>query len=211
MLSVSPSGWTFAPTLTLDMTLATLRGPDGAERAKIGRLEGAPSRMFRVAEAKEQIQRGEIPPMFLATAFGAWADDGSVWMLIPALGKVERFDTTGARRWELTLEDPSFAGVRADFVSRNAALEGMRGLFPLTYTLPNPRPVGDELWVLLGQSQLGPAVIQIVRGDGSLGPRLEFPEIREVALFALDLPRSRVYFTTAETAELVRTPLPTPR
>ena len=114
------------------------------------------------------------------------------------------------RRWELTLEDPSFESVRAEFVSRNAALEGMR-LFPLMYILPNPRPAGDELWVLLGQSGQGPAVIQVVNGDGSLGARLEFPEIRDVALFAVDPARGLVYFTTAETAELLRTALPTPR
>ena len=209
-LAVSPIGRTFAPTLTLDTTLATLRGPDGTERAKVGRMVGTPSRVVQIGASKEQIQRGEVPDTFLNTAYGAWADDGSLWMMVPARATVERFDTTGVRRWELTLEDPSFESVRAEFVSRNAALEGMR-LFPLMYILPNPRPAGDELWVLLGQSGQGPAVIQVVNGDGSLGARLEFPEIRDVALFAVDPARGLVYFTTAETAELLRTALPTPR
>lgn len=64
--------------------------------------------------------------------------------------------------------------------------------------------MGEDLWVMLGQSMTDHVAICVVRRDGQLGPRLSFPDVVGAWPFAVDSERRRIYFATMETAELLR-------
>ena len=194
---MGPRGWFVRPTLTLDSTLASVYDADHTVRARLGRIVGTPTNQVRPVAMKAEIQRGEVPGIFMNTAEAVWGSDGSIFLVVPARASIERFDSGAASRWIYTLEDSSFALVRSEFVRRNG--EETRRFTPLRYIL-STRAVGTDLWVLLGQSAYSQAVLVILDDEGRVERRLTFPAIREVSNFAVDETRGWIYFSTAETA-----------
>jgi hypothetical protein len=100
------------------------------------------------------------------------------------------------------LEDPGFEAVHERFIEDNARAEGMT-MHYLDYLL-DAVVVGADLWVLLGQSKHGPAVIRVIRPDGSAGQQLMFPRVVGADKFTVDSARRRIYFVRPETADLLR-------
>jgi hypothetical protein len=199
--AVGPSLLFVSPTWGSDSVLAIIRGSDHSIRGRIGTIEGAPSNMIRLSELKAEIQEGRVPGIFMNTAQAAVGPAGTIWLTVPARASVERFDSMGVPQWSVLLEDSAFEAVRAHWIAMNAEAE-MNQLLPLRYIL-DVESVGDDLWVLLGQSMIGPATIRVIKADGSLGGRLTFTSVTETGQFAVDVERRRVYFARPETAELL--------
>jgi hypothetical protein len=175
---------------------------DGTVRARIGRAEGVSPNPLRISEERRLIAEGGIPTIFLNNA-AAWANaDGDLWMMIPARATVARFDPAGRPLWSVAVEDPAFEEVYERFVAANAEA-GPNAMPPLRYLL-DAELIGDELWVLLGQSMDGAAVIRILRANGSSGSQMTFSAVTGAGLFAVDTARRLVYFVRPETADLLR-------
>ncbi|HJQ64725.1 MAG TPA: 6-bladed beta-propeller, partial [Burkholderiales bacterium] len=199
--AVGSSLFFVSPTWGTDSVLAIIRGRDGSIRGRIGTIEGAPSNLIRLSELKAEIQEGRVPGIFMNTAQAAVGPAGTIWLTVPARASVERFDSMGVSQWSVVLEDSAFDGVRTHWIAMNAAAE-MNQLLSLRYIL-DVQSVGGDLWVLLGQSLVGPATIRVIKADGSFGARITFTYVTGTGQFAVDVERRRVYFARPETAELL--------
>lgn len=199
---VGPGWMLLNPTLGMDSALVIVRGVDLRERARIGPREGPRMTMVRMAEAKRMIREGELPPIFQYNAQALAGADGSSWFLLPAKARVARYDSAGALAWSTELQDSAFAEVRRDFVARNESAAANQ-LFPLRFIL-DAEVVGEELWLLLGQSALGPASILVLGPDGSEVRRISVPTVEGADRLGVDVERRRLYFVRSEAAELVR-------
>jgi hypothetical protein len=201
---VGPSGLMVSPTIGFanDTALAIVRGSDYSERARIGRTMGLTPNPVSMAALREEIRAGRVPAIYLNMAEVAVSSSEVVWLTVAARGSVERFDAAGRQLSALQLEDPGFEDVRRRFVADNAAATGMEG-FALRYIL-DTHLVGEDLWVLLGQSVTSEAVVRVINRNGTLGPRYTFANVSGVDAFAVDARRRLAYFISPETAELLR-------
>jgi hypothetical protein len=201
---VGPSGLMVSPTLGFagDTALAIIRGADYSEGPRIGRTAGVTPNPVRISALRDEVRDGRVPVIFLNSADATVSAGDIVWLTVPARGSIEQYDATGRRLSSLQLEDPAFDAVRRKFVDDNAAATGMNA-FDLRHIL-DTRAVGEDLWVLLGQSMTSPAVLRVVNQNGALGPRYVFPNVSEVDQFAVDVQRRLIYFVRPDTAELLR-------
>jgi hypothetical protein len=201
---IGPSGLTVSPTIGFrgDTALAIIRGSEYREGARIGRTMGESPSRVDMSAMRDEIRGGRVPAIYLNTAEVRVSAADLVWLTVAARGSVEKYDATGRQMLSLELRDPAFDDVRRKFVDDNAAASGMQGL-PLRYIL-DARAVGEDLWVLLGQSMTSPAVVRVVNQNGTLGPRYVFPNVSEVDQFAVDVQRRLIYFVRPDTAELLR-------
>ena len=203
--AVAAAGWFVVPTLGIDSILARIHAADGTRGADIGEIQGTISRMIDMNALKEEIREGGVPTIFTNTARARTAGDSTVWLLVPARGLVERYGLSGTRHAALTLDDPGFDGVRADFIERNAAAEPM-ALVALDLIL-DARPMQDHLWVLLGRPPGEGARIAVVSPTGEVEGVLDVPGVVGARRFIPDRERGWLWFVVQETAEILRIPL----
>lgn len=204
--SLGSDGRFVVPSWGIDTALATIYDASLERRAGIGRIVGDPSNLVRPREMKEEIERGEVPRIFLNTARALVDADGATYLLVPARGTVERFDSTGAREWLLELDEAESARIFERFIAENA-LRPDRSFAPLSYII-DATLVDGALWLLIpGQGE--EVAIRIVNRDGSLGARTEFRGVEGATQFAVDADRSRVYFVQHDRAALVWATIPT--
>jgi hypothetical protein len=115
---------------------------------------------------------------------------------------VQRFDAEGRELWSVELDEPERERLMAEFVSRNETSPS-GAFFPLRYVV-DVTLVGDDAWLLLGNSVTGQASVRVLSSAGTLGERLEFPGIVGVDEIAVDPERGWVYFVRPDDAELIR-------
>jgi hypothetical protein len=190
------------PTLGMDSVLAVIHSPDGEERARVGEVLAPPVALVNMARIREEIAQGEVPDIFLNTADVRFADDGGIWLVIPAAGLVERYDPTGRQLVSRTLAEPEFAAARERFIAANEEAEANR-VFPLRY-IRHLRPVGDALWLLLDTGPDGVATVLVLSGSGEIAARLRFPQVQGASHVAPTPDGAGVYFVLPDRAELVR-------
>lgn len=203
--AVAAAGWFVVPTLGIDSILARIHTADGTRGPEIGEIHGTISRMIDMNALKEEIREGGVPTIFLNTARARTAGDSTVWLTVPARGLVERYGLSGERHAALTLDDPGFDGVRADFIERNAVAEPMAAV-PLDLIL-DARPVDDHLWVLLGRPPGDGARIAVFSPSGEVEGVLDLPGVVGAHRFIPDPERGWIWFVVQETAEILRMPL----
>jgi hypothetical protein len=203
--AVAAAGWFVVPTLGIDSILARIHAADGTRGPEIGEIQGTISRMIDMNALKEEIRDGGVPTIFLNTARARTAGDSTVWLLVPARGLVERYGISGTRHAGLTLTDPGFDGVRADFIERNAVAEPMAAV-PLDLIL-DARPVQDHLWVLLGRPPEEGARIAVISPTGKVEGVIDVPGVVGARRFIPDRERGWLWFVVQETAEILRMPL----
>ncbi len=203
--TVATAGWFVVPTLGRDSVLARIHAADGTPGPTIGEGYGTFSGMIVMSELKEEIQEGGVPTIFRNTVTTRTVGDSTVWLLVPARGLVERYGISGTRHAALTLDDPGFDGVRADFIERNAVAEPMAAV-PLDLIL-DARPVDNHLWVLLGRPPEEGARIAVVSPAGEVEGVLDVPGVVGAHRFIPDPEQGRIWFVVQETAEILRMPL----
>ena len=201
---LGPNHLMVSPTWGADTVLAIIRGADQQERGRIGSTIGSPSRSVYIEESKAMSRRGEVPPIFLNSAEAAVGEDGLVWLFVPSRTSLEQYDSLGALRWAMELDEPQFAGVREEWIRVHQ--EDPELFMGLRYFL-NAEVVGEDLWILLGQSRSGEAAIRVVTRDGNLGSLYRFPTVSGTSSFAVDLARGRSYFSRYDAADLLALPL----
>ncbi|GMV07473.1 MAG: hypothetical protein AMXMBFR53_37480 [Gemmatimonadota bacterium] len=206
--AIGAGGWMVRPTWGNDTVLAVIHAPDLASVAGIGRIAGTPTGTVYPRSMKEEIRQGKVPAIFLNMAEAVLGPDSTTWLYVQARGTVQRFDAAGRELFAVAVQEPEADGLLQAFMDANAALP-VGSFAPLSYVAAATL-VGEDLWLLLGHSRSGPTSVRVLRGDGSWGPRLEFPGVTGASRLAVDLPRGVVYFVRGDAAELVRVPLPDP-
>jgi hypothetical protein len=200
--SLGADGRFVRPTLGADTVLAVIHAPDLSVIAAIGQTVGVPANRVQIGRMKQQIQEGEVPEIFLNTAEAVVGGDAATWLLVPARGSVQRFDSVGNEVFSVTLDEPERETLFDRFVSENAA-KPANSFAGLRY-ISDATVVGEDLWVLLGSSLVGTAAIRIIHPDGRVGDRIEFSGVSGAGQLAIDVERGFGYFVLEDRAELVR-------
>jgi len=190
------------PTWGIDTMLAMIHRPDLAVIAPIGRIVGKPTNLVYPGRMKQEIREGSVPDIFLNTAEAVIGSDSSTWLCVPARGMVQRFDAAGREQWSVELDEPEREQLMAAFVAENAAMP--TGSFAFLWYVLDITLVGDDAWVLLGNSLSGQAAVRVLSSDGTMGERLEFPGVTRVDEIAVDAERGWLYFARPDDAELIR-------
>jgi len=188
-----------------DTVLAVIHRPDLSKVAGIGRIVGQPTYEVSRPRMKREIQEGTVPAIFLNTAEAVIGSDSSTWLYVPARGTVQRFDAEGQELWSIELNEPERARLMAAFVAENAAKP--TGPFAFLNYMLDITLVGDDAWVLLGNSLTGQAAVRILSSSREPGQRLEFPGVTCVDELAIDPQHGWVYFVRPDVAQLIRIPL----
>lgn len=194
------------PTWGIDTMLAVIHAPDLSPVAAIGRTVGTPTGTVFPRAMKDEIRQGKVPSIFLNMAQAVVGPDSTTWLYVPARGSVQRFDAVGRELLAVAVEEPERERLLGDFVDANAA-RPLGSFAPLSY-VADATVVEGDLWLLLGHSLSGPTSVRVLHGDGSWGPRMEFPGVTGASQVAVDLLRGRVYFVLGDAAELVRVAIP---
>ncbi|MBE0616698.1 MAG: hypothetical protein IH608_02065, partial [Proteobacteria bacterium] len=187
-----------------DTVLAVIHRPDLTKVAGIGRIVGQPIHEVSRPRMKREIQEGTVPAIFLNTAEAVVGPDSSTWLYVPARGTVQRFDAEGRELWSVELNEPERAQLMATFVEENAAKPS--GPFAFLNYMLDITLVGDDAWLLLGNSLTGQAAVRVLSANGDIGERLEFPGVSGVDEIAIDPGRGYVYFVRPDVAQLIRIP-----
>jgi len=193
------------PTWGIDTMLAVIHRPDLSTVAEVGRVIGVPMNTVYPRRMKQEIAEGRVPDIMLNMAEAIIGPDSTVWLFVAARGSIQRFDAEGREMCAVDLDEAEREALFAEFVSENAE-KPIGSFFGLQYLL-DVTLVGDEAWVLLGNSLRGTASVRVLGPEGELGRRIEFPGIEAVDEIAVDPDRGYVYFIRPDAAELVRVPM----
>lgn len=203
--TLGPGGMLAQPTFGIDSSLAVIRDPAGEETAPIGAPLAEVEMVVDRLAMREQILNGEIPSILMNSVKLIIDEARTVWLLVPATGRVERYRADGAQLWSVDLDEPEFVPARIDFVERNRAASP-RLMTPLEY-FRDAQVVSEDLWILLASSEDVGVTIAVMSPDGSVRERIRFPKLHGATAFAVDQSREVAYFFLGDSAALVRSSL----
>jgi hypothetical protein len=189
-----------------DSVLARRYGPDGTLEAELGRPVAPGADVWNFADIKKEIGEGRVPGMLRNLTIPVLAPDGSAWLGLMAEGTVERYSPDGSLLWQVTLAEPEFDTILAEFFEANNREPNPARLHSLSYFSAGI-PVGQEFWLLVRRREK-PALILVLGPDGTVMRRIRIPVALGINDFALDVPRRRLYLLAFADATLLRVEVP---
>jgi hypothetical protein len=169
---------------------------------RLGVPAAPPASQVSMSQIKAEIAEGGVPNILLNRANAIIDDENAVWLVLPAVGRIDRFDANGQTVFTTTFNEPEFAAAFAAYVAANATA-GSNRIVPLQY-FRDATLVGGDLWVLLGAGPDDPASVLVLSPNGLVRQRLLFSEVKGAGQFAIDSARGIAYFAIPDRAELLR-------
>lgn len=189
-----------------DTALARRVDRTGALGAKLGKPVALPDFAFDFKADKRALAAGEIPQAFLSYSSPAIAVDGSAWVLRIVAGTIERYSPRDSLLWTAELPDTMLARLRAGLAERTR-----RDTTPAGFAFPNAlvagAPVGDTLWVLLQGGEETTTIGRLLP-TGAWASWIEVDGTGQIAAFAIDPARHRLYLLDRLQGTIVRVELP---
>jgi hypothetical protein len=188
--------------LGADSTLAIVMDQSSVVQLRLGVPAAPPASQVSMSQIKAEIAEGGVPNILLNRANAIIDDENAVWLVLPAVGRIDRFDANGQTVFTTTFNEPEFAAAFAAYVAANATA-GSNRIVPLQY-FRDATLVGGDLWVLLGAGPDDPASVLVLSPNGLVRQRLLFSEVKGAGQFAIDSARGIAYFAIPDRAELLR-------
>ena len=189
-----------------DSVLARRYGADGTPEAELGHPIAPGANVWNFADIKQEIREGRVPGVLRNITVPVLAPDGSAWLALAAEGVVERYSPDDSLLWTVTLDQPEFDTIRAEFFEVNNTDSNPARLHSLSF-FTEGIPVGSDLWLLV-RRQEKPALILVLGREGLVRRRIRIPGAVGINDFALDLPRRRLYLLAYADATLLRVDVP---
>lgn len=205
--SLLPNGRVaFATYGIQSQALARVFDPQGRALGDLGKLVAPVSGIWDITAFKRDIARGRVPESLRNRARPLLAVDGGAWTVLVADPAVQRYEASGRLLWTRTLDSPELRHIRETFFTRNREDSRPFAFVPLSF-VTDAATVGDEVWLLLNQSEDDPATLLLVAPDGELRARVQVPGAPGARQLAVDPARRTLYLALAD-ARLLGVPLP---
>lgn len=189
-----------------DSALARRYAADGEPEAELGHPVAPGAQVWNFSEIKQEIRDGRVPGVLRNLTIPVLAPDGSSWLALVAEGEVQHYAPDDSLLWSVTIDEPVFDTIRAEFFDLNNNDSNPGRLHSLSY-FSEAFAVGNDLWLLV-RRQEHPATILVLDQTGSVKYRIHVPDAVGISGMALDAPRRRLYLLAWADATLLRVDLP---
>lgn len=189
-----------------DSALARRYSADGTPEAELGRPVAPGAQVWNFGEIKQEIRDGRVPGVLRNLTIPVLAADGSSWLALVAEGEVQRYAPDDSLLWSVTIDEPVFDSIRAEFFDLNNNDSNPARLHSLSY-FTGAAAAGQDLWLLVRRFE-APPLLLVLGSDGAVKRRLRVQGARGINAFALDIPRRRLYLLAYEDATLLRVDFP---
>ncbi|MFN0180507.1 MAG: hypothetical protein ACKVZ0_17035 [Gemmatimonadales bacterium] len=184
--------------------LAVLYSADGRPTRRIGFPIVEAGASYHAGAFHDAALRGEVPAYYRNAALVAHGLDSTVWLALTTEGRIQRFGPLAqAPIAELTVNDPTFAAIKAAYTRRNREDSTGRRYHPLLL-FADLKVEATRLWVLLNEPDAYGAVVLRIDSEGRVKRRLTINGVSRAWRLAVRTSTRELYLTSADNASLFR-------
>jgi hypothetical protein len=199
---LSASGEMLVGTRGAGGVLAVLYDTMGDTVLQIGEPVVSPIAVWDFVSMKNRIRDGVVPDEFRNMVMPIRVEDGSIWLVLVADGRVQRFDQNGTLLWDLEIAVADLEEIRNQFYERNREDDRPFALYPLSY-VSDVAEYDGYLWLLLNTGPGQPAIFLVFTPSGTLVQRIAAPTAVGARSMVLDAARERMYLTVPSEATVL--------
>ena len=162
-LAIGPRGEIATPALGQFGALAAVHPAEGGAPRYLGQAEAPAPTSISQSRLREQVQAGNIPSEFLNNVLPVVREDGGLWLVTQADGKVLAFGDSGELTWERGLPELYVAAARARFFEAWAAtpVEGV----PVPWMARGAAEFEGDLWLMVDAPDGGGSHLLVYEGE----------------------------------------------